>query len=77
MTTFDVETSLDVNLLTGQEIVRVRYRERGERRWTRLFVVPDAEQTVGDLLTHGHEIAAAHSRLDRPPAQLGAQEGQT
>jgi hypothetical protein len=55
-----VETKLDTNLLTGQEIVRVRYRPEGTRRWTKLFVVPDADQTVDELLREGHLIARAH-----------------
>jgi len=55
-----VETKRDINLLTGQEIVRVRYRREGVRRWTRLVVVPDEGQTVDELLREGHLIAQAH-----------------
>lgn len=56
----EVETSRDLNLLTGEEIVRVRYRPEGVRRWTKLIVVPDDDQTIDALLRQGHEIAAAH-----------------
>lgn len=55
-----VETGRDVNLLTGEEVVRVRYRAKGTRRWTRLLVVPDEGQTVDELLREGPAIARAH-----------------
>lgn len=57
---FDVETERDVNMLTGEDVVRVKYRERGTRRWTRIVVFPEPDQPVAELLGQGHEIAAAH-----------------
>ena len=65
MSRIQVETKRDVNLLTGEEIVRVKYRPEGVRRWTRLVVIPDADQSVDELLRQGHEIAAAHMARER------------
>ena len=56
----DVETVRDVNAVTGEEVVRVRYRVRGRRRWTRLVVIPDEGQSVNDLMRQGELIAQAH-----------------
>jgi hypothetical protein len=56
----EVETERDTNLLTGEEVVRVRYRVEGTRRWTKLVVFPDQGQTVQELLREGHLIAQAH-----------------
>ena len=60
MSVIDVQTSRDVNLLTGAEVVRVRYRERGTRLWTKLIVVPGEGQSVDELMWQGDEIARAH-----------------
>jgi hypothetical protein len=57
---FQVETERDTNLLTGEEIVRVRYRPEGTQRWTKLVVFPEGDQTVDELLRDGHLIAQAH-----------------
>lgn len=60
MSAVQVETERDVNLLTGQEIVRVKFRPEGVRKWTRFVVFPDPDQSVEELLTQGPEIAAAY-----------------
>lgn len=60
MTRIQVETERDTNLLTGEEIMRVRYRPEGTRRWTKFIVFPSDGQSLDDLLREGHLIARAH-----------------
>lgn len=63
--TLRVLTERDVNLLTGGDVLRVRYRRDGARLWTRFVIVPDADQTVAELEALAHEAALAHHRASR------------
>lgn len=56
-----VETSCE-RTYDGADVVRVRYRKQGTRRWTKLVVFPSDGQTVDELLREGDLIAAAHLR---------------
>lgn len=56
------------NLETGERregnILRVRYREVGTRRWTKFYVVPDPGQSVDELLARApEEWARGHQRV--------------
>jgi hypothetical protein len=56
---WDCET--DVNVLTGQKVVRFRYRRTiGRGRWTSFVVYPDNGQTVDEIIDLGREIVDVH-----------------
>lgn len=59
-TPLEVKTERDVNLLEGQEFVRIIYRAEGVRRWTRIAVFPDDGQSLEEVEELAHEIAEVH-----------------
>ncbi len=61
VTVVEAQTELDRNY-DGTEVVRVKYREQGQRRWTKLVVFPAADQSVDELLRQGDLIADAHRK---------------
>lgn len=55
-----VESELDIDLLTSKVCVRIKYRELPRRKWTSLVVVPDEGQTPVEVMRHAEEIAILH-----------------
>lgn len=55
-----VVTERDVNLLDGQEFVRIKYRADGERRWTKVAVFPDDGQPLTEVEGLAYQIAEVH-----------------
>lgn len=60
MSGLEVTSELDWDLIGRRTVVRVKYRRLPTRRWTRFVVVPDAGQSVGDILAHVDELAVLH-----------------
>ena len=70
--TLEVQAEQDRNLLTGKEIVRVRYRTRGARTWRRFSIIPTDDQTIAELLATADKAAEAHYRAHTPQQATSA-----
>lgn len=64
----EVETELDraflftegLRRLSTETVVRIKYRQRGRRRWTRFVVVPDERTSIDTILASADQIAQEH-----------------
>jgi hypothetical protein len=56
----EVKTERDTNLLNGEAFVRIRYREPGVRRWTKIAVFPDDGQPLEEVEELARDIAEMH-----------------
>ena len=57
-----VRTAKEYDFSGKREVVRLRWRERGARRWNSRIVVPQEGQTVGYIMNHATVIAEALQR---------------
>lgn len=56
-----VDSERDRDILTGARLVRIKYRERGTRRWNKCLVVLDEDQSYGLVMNRAREIAELHA----------------
>jgi hypothetical protein len=57
---FEFRLEQDKNLLTGDDLARIRYRRDGVRRWSSFVVVLDDETTFETVETNAEHLIALY-----------------